>query len=257
MTGTVPDSVSSDSITRFFTNRKIDAFCIADVSTIRAPAGRHPCDILPASRTIIIFGIVMPDRFFFGTLEEQAAETRNLKVSLESTANALKDLLVQSGAATEAIFPSLPLVVEDGKLRGLLSLKHCAADAGFGTMGDNTLLIHPVYGNRLALAAVITEKEIAPFFVPASMPSCTHCNKCVTACHTGAIRKGEVDQIACQNITDYVPRALRPLVWRLMRGRVSAQAITPVLSCVGSHVEIVSTCTACVTACPYFHKDKR
>jgi epoxyqueuosine reductase QueG len=257
MTGISPEHVTSETIARFFTDRKIDAFCIADVSAIRAPAGRHPRDILPACRTIILFGIVMPDRFFSGTLEEQAAETRNLKVSLESAAIALKGLLVRAGAAAEAILPSLPLVVEEGKLRGLLSLKHCAADAGFGTIGENTLLIHPEYGNRLALAAVITEKEISPTRVPVSMPECTRCNKCMTACPTGAIREGEVEQIACQNITDYVPRSLRPLVWRLMRGRLSAQVVTPVLSFVGPHVEIRATCTACVTACPYFNKGKR
>lgn len=249
MTGTSPESIA-----RFFVDHKIDAFCIADAAIIRAPDGRHPRNILPFCRTIILFGVVMPDRFFSGTEQEQADATKHLTRSLESAARALNDLLEGGGSPSAAIFPSLPLKVEDGKLRGRLSLKHCARDAGFGMMGENTLLLHPVHGNRLALAAVITEMEIASSLPLVTMPAFTHCRRCVAACPAGAIHDGGIDLTSCRNLTDYIPR---PLSWRLMKGRWSARFVTMLLNGFGAHVAIRATCTACVTACPYFHKGER
>ena len=258
MPGISPDPPSADEIAFFLQEHEIDAFCIAGTATIRAPAGRHPRDILPGCRTIIIFGSVMPDRFFSGTEPEQARETKNLKERLEGSALGLRDLLIESGAASEAILPSLPLKVEDGLLRGRLSFKHCAADAGFGTIGWNSLLIHPVYGNRLALAAVLTEQSLAPSPHPAGpLPACTRCNRCVTACTPGAIHDGTVEITRCRNLADYVPRPLRPISWRLMRGRWSARFLTMLLHAAAQRIEIRATCTACMTACPYFHKEQR
>jgi len=249
--------VPHDDIGRFFAGRNIDAFCIADTDRILAPSGRHPRDLLPDCRTVILFGTFMTDRLFSGTDEDRAEETGRIRVVLESAAIALQDRLTQSGSAAEAILPSFPLKVEGGRLQGRLSLKHSAADAGFGTIGDNTLLIHPVYGNRLALAAVITGQQIIPSRAPGVLLSCTHCHRCETACPEHAIHDGIVDQMRCRNLTDYVPAILRPLTWRLMRGRWSACFVTALVNSAGAHLVINSPCVACMTACPHFNKEKR
>lgn len=249
--------VSPDTLEEFFAGRHIPAYCVADVGIIRAPAGRHPRDILPSCRTIIIFGVVMPKRLFSGTESEQSEETNNLKQTLESTASALRDHLKREGFDSIAVVPFLQLVVEDGILRGRLSLKHCAADAGLGTLGDNGLLIHPRYGNRLALAVVVTEGVIGPGPVQAGTATCTHCNRCARACTTGAIHDGVVTQTLCRNLTDYVPSLFRPLAWRLMRGRYSARLVTVLLNAAASCVDIRGTCTACMTACPHFKIPER
>lgn len=244
--------ISPDTLAEFFAGRHIPAYCVADVTALRAPAGRHPRDILPSCRTIIIFGVVMPDRFFFGTGREQSEETNAIKNTLESTASELRDLLERGGSVSAAIVPFLQLVVADGILRGRLSLKHCAADAGFGILGDNDLLIHPRYGNRLALAAVLTDEAIGPGPSTDGTAACTHCNRCAQACTAGAIHDGVVTQTLCRNLTDYVPTTLRPLTWRLMRGRYSARIATMLLNKAASCIEIRGTCTACLTACPHF-----
>ncbi|HII99899.1 MAG TPA: hypothetical protein HA272_11755 [Methanoregula sp.] len=252
MSSPAPVPVSPATLADFFAGRHIPAYCVADVKTIRAPAGRHPRDILPSCRTIIIFAVVMPDRLFFGTERQQSEETNAIRNTLESTASALRGLLEQNGSPTEAIVPFLQLVVQHGILRGQLSLKHCAADAGLGTLGDNSLLIHPRYGNRLALAAVITELAIEPGPATGVTAACLHCNRCIEACAAGAIHGGVVTQTSYRNLTDYVPRPLRPLAWRMMQGRWSARLVTVLLNLAASHVEIRGTCTACMTACPYF-----
>lgn len=252
-----PGDDPQDEIGCFFAGRDIDAFCIADADRIMAPEGRHPRDLLLGCRTVILFGTFMTDHLFSGTDEEQAEETGRIKAVLESAAITLRDRLTQSGSGAEAFLPSFPLKVEGGRLQGRLSLKHCAADAGFGTIGDNTLLIHPVYGNRLALAAVITDQQIIPSPAPGVLPACTHCHRCETACPEHAIHDGIVDQTRCRNLTDYVPRILRPLTWRLMRGRWSAGVVTALLNSVGTNLAISSPCVACMTACPHFNKERR
>jgi epoxyqueuosine reductase QueG len=199
----------------------------------------------------------MPDRFFFGTEGEQSDETAAIKHILESTASDLRDLLKRGGSASEAIVPFLQLVVKDGILRGRLSLKHCAADAGLGILGDNELLIHPRYGNRLALAAVLTDAVIGPGPATDGTAACTHCNRCAHACTAGAIHDGVVTQTLCRNLTDYVPRPLRHLAWRLMRGRYSARIATVLLNAAATCLEIRGTCTACMTACPHFKIPKQ
>jgi len=257
MSDQFPGNISPDDIGRFFTGRNTDAFCIADTDRILAPSGRHPRDLLPGCRSVILFGTFMTDRLFSGTDAERAEETVRIRAVLESAAFALRDLFMQSGSAAEAILPSFPLKLERGRLQGRLSLKACAADAGFGTLGDNSLLIHPQYGNRLALAAVITEQHSIPSPAPDLLPACTHCHRCVTACPERAIQDGSVDQTRCRNLTEYVPPGLRPLTWRLMRGRWSACFVAALLNSAGAHLAISSPCVTCMTACPHFNKERR
>ncbi|NMB79690.1 MAG: epoxyqueuosine reductase [Methanomicrobiales archaeon] len=248
-------AVDRDAIARFFSGRKIDAYGIAEVSRIHAPAGRHPRDLLAGCRTIIIIGTLMPDRIFTDAGRTEA--TREIKETLESAAADCTGWLVHAGAGAVPIMPSLPMKIEDGKLRGLLSLKHCAADAGFGTLGDNTLLVHPVFGNRLALAAVLTNLALDPTPLAATLPACTHCNRCVKACPEGAIQGGTVDITKCRNMTDYIPGPLRGVSWKLMRGKMSGRILTSLLNAAGPYLAIESGCTACMIACPYFQIEKR
>lgn len=246
-----PVPVPLDTLEHFFAERRLPAFCVAETAKLNAPAGRHPCDILPSCMSIILFGVVMTDRLITGLPQERASELHRLTGLLESTARDLEELLQQFGAAAVTIPPSLPFIVVEGKLRGILSLKHCAADAGFGVLGDNTLLIHPEYGNRLALAAVITDMAIVPT-PPAALPACSHCGRCRAACPAGAVHDGIFEITLCKNLTDYVPRPLRPLAWWLMRGRYSGRIITWFLNGAARYYDLQATCTSCLTACPYF-----
>jgi epoxyqueuosine reductase QueG len=257
MTDTPSSGASYTGISRFFSERGMDAFVIAPVSVIGAPAGRHPRDLLPSCRTIVIFGRVMPDAFFFGTDLEKKSATRDLMNALKSTAAGLNALLESEGHPAVPVFPFLPLEAGQGQIRGKLSMKHCARDAGFGTIGENTLLVHPVYGNRLALAAVITEKEMEPTPPLTDLPACTRCNRCVNACPTGAIHNGVVDLTSCRNLTDYAPGPLLSLTKYALSGGVSARIMTALVNRLGAMAEIEAGCTACVTSCPYFHKGKR
>jgi len=65
--------------------------------------------------------------------------------------------------------------------------KHYAAAAGLGTIGKNTLLIHPQFGSKLFLAAFLSTAQLEPTPLPEPFDPCGECRRCVDACPTGAL----------------------------------------------------------------------
>lgn len=73
-----------------------------------------------------------------------------------------------------------------------------AARAGLGFIGKNHMLINASLGCRIFLGEIITDLELQPD-VPI-VADCSNCNKCVTACPTGALRlDGQLDASQCIN----------------------------------------------------------
>lgn len=47
-----------------------------------------------------------------------------------------------------------------GMILGPISLKHFAVMSGIGTLGKNSILLNPVYGNLLTLGAILFDLEL-------------------------------------------------------------------------------------------------
>src|SRR4030042_3219645 len=71
-------------------------------------------------------------------------------------------------------------------LNGQIYLKGEMLRAGIGKRGKNTLILHPKFGPRLRLVAVITNAPVRPLSEPVLVeeenPICVNCSICIDAC---------------------------------------------------------------------------
>jgi epoxyqueuosine reductase len=250
MNGTVAFSLDQDSLAQFFHAQAIDEFVIVSPLAISAPPGRRPVDLFPACRTVILFGKVMGDDLFYGSVPETAPRITAFKQELARVSDALVTILKKSGSAAVAV---KSVIVKDGKLKGGLSLKHCARDAGLGEIGDNGLLLSPRFGIRLGLGAVLTDREI-PAVTASCDPVklCTHCGLCLKACPVNALDNGGMDSFRCLNISGALPAPVVSLFVRLMGVKSLELFLTTIANRVAARS--AARCSACLMACPFFKK---
>ena len=77
------------------------------------------------------------------------------------------------------------------------SQRHAAVAAGLGTFGRHNLVIHPRFGTRIGLTALITDLELDPD-AKIEQDLCTHCDLCVKNCPGGALdENGKTDVVKC------------------------------------------------------------
>jgi epoxyqueuosine reductase QueG len=252
MTGTAARTIDQEFLAEFFRSNNVDEYISVPVSAIAAPPGRRPADLFPAGRTMIIFGKVMGDDLFIGSVSETAPRIAALKRDLGRIAGELARVLAASGSTA---VPVTSVMVQDGRLKGGLSLKHCAGDAGLGEIGDNGLLLSPQFGIRLGLGAVLTDREIPGSAVRSRTNTetlCTHCGLCVKACPTGALTSDGIDSFRCVNITGALPGPLASLFETLMGTKALEPALTKIANRVAANS--AARCSECLIACPLFKK---
>jgi epoxyqueuosine reductase len=87
----------------------------------------------------------------------------------------------------------LPYRVE----RGGVFLKDAAVLAGLGVIGANNLLLHPAYGPRLRLRALLLDASLEPD-IPLDFDPCSRCpHPCWDACPQNAFREGRYERKFC------------------------------------------------------------
>lgn len=250
MTRPAVSTVDHESLSRFFNAQAIDEFAAVPSSAIAAPPGRRPDDLFPGAKTVILFGKVMGDDLFTGPVAETAPRISAFRQELARVSNELAGMLTRSGSAA---VPVTSVLVQDGKIRGGLSLKHCARDAGLGEIGDNGLFLSPRYGARLGLCAVLTNREIpSPAACGNPVRLCAHCGLCIRACPVNALDGGGMDMFRCLNIAGALPGPFVTVFVRLM----GVKALEPLMSAIANRVAARSSarCSECLVSCPLFRK---
>lgn len=88
------------------------------------------------------------------------------------------DVLEAAARQLQAAFPAFAFVpfIDNSPIPEV----RAAASAGLGIIGDNRLLIHPVYGSYVFLGEIITDLQLPPTNAP--IIYCEHCGACAAAC---------------------------------------------------------------------------
>ncbi|MCY4237421.1 MAG: hypothetical protein OXC93_03565 [Rhodospirillaceae bacterium] len=106
----------------------------------------------------------------------------------------------------------------DEHMRPLLSLDHCAVEAGMGTLGLNLQLLTPEYGPRVMLAGVLCSAPIeVDRRIETALCKGPECGRCLRACPGDVIRHWDRDWATCDkfraphgfhHLTDFMDRML-------------------------------------------------
>jgi epoxyqueuosine reductase len=75
--------------------------------------------------------------------------------------------------------------------------RECAAAAGIGAIGKNTLLIDQSIGSWLMLGAIVTTAPLSSTHDGGGIDPCGTCTRCIDACPTKAISPWSVDARSC------------------------------------------------------------
>jgi epoxyqueuosine reductase len=237
----------------------------AEALNEKAPEGFRPMDMMPSAKSVVVFAkslplaaFLVPDRFHNMHYQRSAYLYYLMMDRLAEEAA----MLVQEGGCLALPIPAYsPLRFHEGEPRGIISLKHAAAEAGLGVLGKNTLLINQRYGNIMRLGAFMTEMEWPEYSArPDFRPCAEKCDICMRACPIGAISDGRVDKIACLGrcISHVMlpPSFMLPLVKKVVG---SSTLLTRFMELVSlNFFETYGlSCTSCLKSCPHFPGRKK
>ncbi|HEX3075395.1 MAG TPA: epoxyqueuosine reductase [Lachnospiraceae bacterium] len=170
-----------------------------------APEGYHPRDSYSDCKTVVVIGLALPKGLYEVKPDLIYGHFNNLTCHEVDRVSMMVAKVIEE--AYDGVAVPLPCdgpyeYWDSDKMEGhgLMSMKHAAVNAGIGTMGKNTLLINPKYGNRLTVGAILTNLELSSDEY--AEPSCINgCNICVKSCPVQAISAELVNQKLCRSNT--------------------------------------------------------
>ena len=167
-----------------------------------APRGFHPTDIFPRTRSVLVAATRFPEAPFHArTMVPYTAANDALLERMTGILCTISLALEGCSAASALPLPGEPYDYWDEKKhegRGNLSLKHAGQLAGLGTIGRNTLLATPRFGNRIVLGAVLLDIDLESDPVMPGNACPEGCRLCMDACPVGAIDGQSVNQMRCR-----------------------------------------------------------
>lgn len=231
----------------------MDDYAITSVSNIIAPEGFHPKDILSSSKTLILFAKLMPQFIFDLDSKVKSFYLHRLVEDMDKISFEISKKLISEGYKSIPITTFFPARVSGGKINGILSLKHCAVQAGMGSLGQNTLLISEKHGNALCLSAILTEKELNSTNNQNNKELCLKCNKCIKICPTHAISDDGVEVTKCINFMNPIPKLFRPIIGKIIKSDMFRKYSEIFVNTISWNVDM--ECSKCLTICPCFKKE--
>ena len=165
--------------------------------------GRHPLELWPACRSVIVYGVAMSTRAmhtYVGPLSpsddpdtmrfahsERFGLVRLGYLFLSGIAMWGGALLEQHGYCMSATFSGAPGMLRP---RNPVQCKLCAYEAGLGVYGRSGLILHPELGSRMAIGVILTDAPLLPDPKLEGFDPCHDCQTCIEACPGQAYTTG-------------------------------------------------------------------
>lgn len=190
--------INSNDIKKLFYHLGADLCGIASIDRFSdAPKGFHPLDVFPDCKSVISFGCRFPIRTLMCKSYIPYTRVRNsitpkmdtiaLDFCIEMEKHKIRCIPIPTN---ESIWDK-----QTDRWRSIISQKHAAQAAGLGTIGRNSLLITPEFGNMIWLGSVLCDKELEPDKMQNNI--CNNCNLCVNICPVNALESEELNQQVC------------------------------------------------------------
>lgn len=168
-----------------------------------APQGFHPKDIYSECKSVLVFGTRIPKAL----LESQNPVPYSHYIDVDWLNNdriAMQlSLKLEDRNITGIPLPSSDPYLswdEDRRIgKGLISMRHAAYLAGLGSIGRNTLLTNPDYGNMVRYGAVLLNIDLESDPIIEKMHCIKDCTLCIDNCPVHALDGKTVDQTKCRS----------------------------------------------------------
>ena len=165
-----------------------------------APKGFHPCDVLPSCKTVVAFAKRFPTGPLHCSTTVPYTIIRNmLSDVLDKMSYRFCEAMEKNGIIAVPTGTIGPTEYDAGtnRFRNIVSAKHCAAAAGLGRIGRNTLLITPEYGNMVWLCVVLLDTAFEPDEILPGDPCPEGCSLCIDNCPAHALGEPAMKQAVC------------------------------------------------------------
>ena len=164
-----------------------------------SPEGRHPCDILPGCKSVIVIGVKLLD----GVVQANFRAFEDGRHDLKGIYGTYGYSMLPNFELTYACY-ALARYIErtTGEIAtpcstgpmtngAQLSIRHAAVAAGLGEIGWTGLLLSPEFGARNRFGVVLTTLELDEDSMYSGKKLCNpeKCGICTKICPTGAVSK--------------------------------------------------------------------
>jgi len=160
-----------------------------------SPAGKHPRDVLPGCKSVIVVGARLLD----GVVQANFRAFEDGRADLKGIYGTYGYTLIPNYELTYACY-SIARYIEsndDGIATPCstgpmtngwqISIRHAAVAAGLGQFGHMSIVLTPEYGPRNRFGVVLTTLDIEPDPMYEGPNLCSNCGICAKVCPTGAL----------------------------------------------------------------------
>lgn len=199
-------------VKQFALDQGMDLIGIASTETLDelTPVGyNRPKDLMAECHSSIVVALRWSDPLVDGLPELRAMYSR-MMIMMNNQID--QGLLRISRFLTEKGFLALPVHASDpydlSELKGILSHKHAAVQAGLGEFGLSNLLLTPQFGPRQRLGQILTDAEL----IPDRPVNSNLCESTIPECHFACINICPKRVIPNDYKSDH--RVMKTVVWK-------------------------------------------